>query len=173
MAILDYIIIGVLLISSIIGLTRGLIREAFSLASWIGAFIIAMAFGPEIAERYSHIVGDDRLGQIVSFLAVLVGSLFVASMLQWGLGKLVAGTGLTGTDRVLGLVFGAVRGALVVTVMLMVCQSFFYSAAWWDDSEFKYAFLDFEDEVLTLIDMTGDLLGSDGDVPEDFIPPEA
>lgn len=155
---LDYIIIGIVLLSSIFGYTRGFVREAFALGSWVIAFLFGFWFGPELASAYPDLLGDGQVAQIAAFLIVLVITLIVASMIQWGLGQLINRTGIGGTDRLLGLLFGAARGGLVVTVVLMVGQSFFAHTAWWNESELKYGFLQFEDEVLILLDMASDSL---------------
>ena len=64
---LDYIIIAIVLLSSLVGLARGLIREAFSLASWIAAFLFGIWFGPSVATEFFEYLGDEQFGQIVAF----------------------------------------------------------------------------------------------------------
>ena len=163
---LDYIIIGIVLLSSIFGFSRGLIREAFSLASWVAAFIFGIWFGPTLAAEYSDYLGKEQFGQIVAFLIVIVATLAAASMLQWGLGQIITRTGMSSTDRILGFGFGAARGGLLVTIMLMVSQSLFANTDWWSDSELKYYFLQFEDEVLMLVDAASDSLEDPPPAPE-------
>ena len=155
---LDYIIIGIVLLSSIFGYTRGFVREAFALGSWVIAFLFGFWFGPELASAYPGLLGEGKVAQIAAFLIVLVLTLVAAGLIQWGLSQLVNRTGIGGTDRLLGLLFGAARGGLLVTVVLMVGQSFFAHTAWWNDSELKYGFLEFEDEVLTLLDLASESL---------------
>jgi membrane protein required for colicin V production len=159
---LDYIIIGIVLLSSLFGFSRGLVRESFSLVAWVSAFLFGIWFG-----------------QIAAFLIVIVATLALASMIQWGLGQLVTRTGLSSTDRFLGLLFGAARGGLVVTILLMVSQSLFSNTDWWADSELKYNFLQFEDEVLMLVDIASDSLEDPPPAPElpsinmpDLAPPD-
>ena len=163
---LDYIIIGIVLLSSVFGFSRGLIREAFSLASWVAAFIFGIWFGPTLAAEYSDYLGKEQFGQIVAFLIVIVGTLAAASMLQWGLGQIITRTGMSSTDRFLGFGFGAARGGLLVTIMLMISQSLFVNTDWWADSELKYYFLQFEDEVLMLVDAASDSLEDPPPAPE-------
>lgn len=164
---LDYIIIAIVLLSSLVGLARGLIREAFSLASWIAAFLFGIWFGPSVATEFSEYLGEEQFGQIVAFLIVLIATLAAASMIRWGLGQLVTRSGLSSTDRILGFAFGAVRGGIVVTILLMVSQSMFSDTGWWADSELKYSFLQFEDEVLTVVDIASENL-EDPPAPPDF-----
>ena len=176
---LDYIIIGIVLLSSLFGFSRGLVRESFSLVAWVSAFLFGIWFGPSLAAEYAEYLGEERFGQIAAFLIVIVATLALASMIQWGLGQLVTRTGLSSTDRFLGLLFGAARGGLVVTILLMVSQSLFSNTDWWADSELKYNFLQFEDEVLMLVDIASDSLEDPPPAPElpsinmpDLAPPD-
>ncbi|NCF44186.1 MAG: hypothetical protein GWP70_05115, partial [Proteobacteria bacterium] len=66
----------------------------------------------------------------------------------------------------LGFGFGAARGGLLVTIMLMVSQSLFSNTDWWADSQLKYNFLQFEDEVLMLVDVASDSLEDPPPAPE-------
>jgi|TARA_B110000977_G_scaffold200299_1_gene290259 membrane protein required for colicin V production len=178
MAHLDYVIIGLVVISSIIGLTRGLVKEALSLAIWIGGFIAGIVFGPGLAIEYDEYLGGGQFSQIAAFVIVLFAVLIAGQGLQWASGKVIETTGLSATDRLLGFGFGALRGALLVTVMLMLFQSFFSATLFWEESELKYTFLEFEDEILSGIGRFGDEIDqlqddgqgidySDVSIPED------
>ena len=156
MAHLDYVIIGIVVISSIIGLSRGLVKEAVSLAIWVGGFMAGIVFGPTLAVEYDEYLGGGQLSQIVAFVIVLITVLVSGRGLQWAFGKVIETTGLSATDRLLGFGFGAIRGALLVTVMLMLFQSFFSATSFWEESELKYTFLEFEDEILSGIGRFGD-----------------
>lgn len=156
MAHLDYVIIGMVVISSIIGLSRGLVKEAVSLAVWVGGFIAGIVFGPGLAIEYDEYLGGGQLSQIAAFVILLFAVLIFGRGLQWAFGKVIQTTGLSTTDRILGFGFGAVRGALLVTVMLMLFQSFFSVSSFWEESELKYTFLEFEDEILSGIGRFGD-----------------
>ncbi len=156
MAHLDYVIIGMVVISSIIGLSRGLVKEALSLAIWVGGFIAGMIFGPGVAIEYDEYLGGGQSSQIAAFIIILLVVLISGRGLQWAFGKVIETAGLSATDRLLGVGFGAVRGALLVTVMLMLLQSFFSTSSFWEESELKYTFLEFEDEILSGIGRFGD-----------------
>ncbi len=132
---IDYAIIIVIALSTLISLTRGFVREAFSLAIWIAAFFIASWFYQDLAvyfTRFEDVMVRNGLAAVCLFVVTLI----VGSLVNFLLGKLVAGTGLTGTDRVLGLVFGAIRGVLIVTLVLFMIDSFTALAAsdWWQQS---------------------------------------
>ncbi|MBN8483121.1 MAG: CvpA family protein [Xanthomonadales bacterium] len=117
----DYAIIGVLALSILVGLWRGFIGEVLALACWILAFWVAWMFGPPLAEHFSASISMPSvrvmLAYALCFVAVLVAGAIVGFLMR----KLVDGSGLSGTDRLLGMVFGFVRGAaLVVLIVLMM-----------------------------------------------------
>lgn len=132
----DYAIIIVIALSTLISLTRGFVREAFSLAIWIAAFFVASWFYQDLAVYFTSFT-DSTVRNGLAAVILFVLTLIVGALVNFLLGKLVDGTGLTGTDRVLGLVFGAARGVLIVTLVLFVIDSFTALAAsdWWQQSQ--------------------------------------
>jgi len=114
----DWAIIAVLAISTLMSLRRGFLKEALSLGTWIAAFVVARQFhGPMDQLLETHIV-DSLMRSIAAFAALFVGTLLVGAALGFLLGALINATGLSSTDRVLGMVFGFARGALIVTVVI-------------------------------------------------------
>lgn len=130
----DYCILGVLALSVVIGLWRGLIAEVMALACWAAAFWLAWMFGDKLAANFTSIdVPSVRLllGYGLCFLAVLI----VGALLAFVLRKLIAGSGLSGTDRLFGMLFGLARGVLVVVLaVLMLGFTPFPRDPWWRQS---------------------------------------
>ncbi len=94
----DYVILGIICLSSLVSLLRGFMREAFSLAAWILAFWIGWTFFRDLAEHLVWItVPSVRLGAAFAILFVI--TLILGALVNCLVGPLVDRTGLTGTDR--------------------------------------------------------------------------
>ncbi len=150
MATLDIVILIVILLSALMGLFRGLFREVMSLATWIAAFICALYFAPNVAEELA-IANNPTVALVISFVVVFGATLIVGGIVQWAIAKLVESTGLSGTDRILGFVFGGARGAIVCIVALIALRPFAIDAHWWQASRLQGELLAFEGDVLQLI----------------------
>jgi membrane protein required for colicin V production len=148
---LDIAIAVVVLLSALIGLVRGLIKEILSLASWVVAFILAIYFAPPLAAQFSAEWGAESVRLVIAFAAIFVVALIAGALLQWLIAKVVASTGLSGTDRFLGFLFGSARGLLVCIVVLMGLREVAADASWWQESVLRGELLAFEDDVRELL----------------------
>lgn len=131
----DLVLLAVVLLSILVGFWRGFIKEVFALAVWAFALVVAFQFSGVLAELLvGHIeMPSARTG--LAFTAIFVMVLVIGGLLTWLIGKLVKHTGLSGTDRLFGGVFGAVRG-LVLLLGLVIAAGFTPIPAdpWWQSS---------------------------------------
>lgn len=116
----DWIIVAILVVSVLIGLWRGLVREALSLAVWIAAIAAAIMFGAQVANLYGDWISLPSVRIALGYATVFILVLIVGGLIGWLIGRIVQGTGLGGTDRVLGLGFGLLRGGLLVAALVLV-----------------------------------------------------
>ncbi len=132
---IDYAISGVVLLSSLISVSRGFVKEALSLLIWFGAFFIARSFYPLLAENLHF--QDEMIRNAASIAILFVSTLIVGAAVNNAVGHLVSRTGLSGTDRILGVVFGAVRGVLIVSAVVFFLDAFtqFSDSNAWKQSE--------------------------------------
>lgn len=118
---IDITILGVLGLSVLIGLWRGLVSEVLALVIWIAAFWVAWLLGPTVSEQLHMITvpaGRVAAGYALCFVLVLV----LGALLRFLVQRLLVSTGLSGTDRLLGMVFGLARGVLLVCLLVFLCQ---------------------------------------------------
>ncbi len=116
----DYGILAILAFSMIVSAWRGFIREALSLASWAAALVVAVAFADAGADALASFISAPSIRLTVAFGALFLVTLLLGGLLSYLVGRLSDKTGLTGTDRVVGVVFGLVRGIAIVTVIVLL-----------------------------------------------------
>ena len=134
---LDYAFIAVIIISTLFSLLRGFIKESISLGSWIVAIFIATNFASNLSGFMPESIENPAFRLGLSFIALFVATLILGVMVSILLNQVINKTGLSGVDRALGMVFGLVRGLLIVTVFVMLASLFdeVKSQGFWQDSE--------------------------------------
>jgi len=120
----DWAIVIVLTLSSVISLARGFIKEALSLVIWIVALIVATVFSNRLEVFLINAISTPSLRAIAAFLFVFVAVLLLGALLNFLIGMIVKATGLSGTDRLFGMLFGFVRGALIVMIFLIYVPNY-------------------------------------------------
>lgn len=132
----DWIIVAIIGVSGLISLKRGFVKEALSLVVWIAAFVVAIAFHDRLATLLVDQVSAPSLRAMLAFAILFIATLIIGALINSLLSALVHATGLTGTDRVLGMVFGFARGTLVVLALVVVIPLLVpvHEDAWWQQS---------------------------------------
>jgi len=131
----DIALLTVVGLSTIVGLWRGFVVEVMSLAVWIAAFWLAFAFGDEVATLFEGTVQAASARLFLGYAVLFVSALLVGGLATWLMGKLVKSTGLSGTDRLLGLLFGLLRGvALACVLVLLLGFTPMPQDLWWKES---------------------------------------
>lgn len=143
MTLADWLIVVVVVVSTLISLKRGFVREALSLLSWVAAVLVALLFHARLGLLLEPYIEMSGLRLIAAFALLFIGTLIVGAAVNFLIGELVDLTGLTGTDRALGTVFGLVRGGILVLLVLMAMQPLLKPEqyAWWRDSHLIPHFL--------------------------------
>ena len=132
---IDYTLIGITAISSIIGLFRGLIKEAFSLIVWVSAIWVGLTFSRKLSPFLGDIVSSPSLKISAAFCILFLATLILGALVSYLLSELVKKTGLTGSDRFLGMIFGIVRGLIITSIAVMVAGlTPLPEEPWWKES---------------------------------------
>jgi membrane protein required for colicin V production len=114
---LDIVILAVVGISAIVGLFRGLVREVLSLAAWAGAAWIALTFHAPAKDMVKGIIDDPQWAGILAGAGLFVISLIIFMLIAGYLSCGVKRASMLGpANRTLGLVFGVLRGAVVLAM---------------------------------------------------------
>ncbi len=145
----DWVIVATLTISSLIGLFCGFFKEIFSLVIWIAAVIIANLFSDRLAQFLVHIIATPSLRAMTAFLGIFVAVLLIGAVINYGINFLVKETGMSMTNRFLGMCFGFVRGFFIVMILLIYLPSFIpvKKDSWFQQSQIIPYFLPYEAAV--------------------------
>lgn len=132
---IDFALLGVIALSTIISIVRGFVKEAISLVVWFAALFIASEFYPDVAV-YLTSIQDTLVKNGIAIACLFIATLILGGLLNHAIGQLVKLSGISGTDRLLGALFGALRGVLVCSALLFFADTFTASSRsqWWADS---------------------------------------
>jgi len=156
---IDIAIILIIVLSAVISSIRGFAKEALSLFGWVFAFWVSMSFSSGLALMFTDTIADPILRLIVAFLMLFIASLIVSTILNYFVIQFVQRTGMMGADRSIGIVFGVLRGMLIVTAMVMFSGlTPFPQTPSWDSSFLLYYFEGFAVWLRDL--MPADMAGS-------------
>jgi len=148
----DYGILGILVFSMVLSAWRGFVREAMSLASWIAALAVAVFYADIGAALLVDHVSVPSVRLVISFAVLFLVTLIVGGLLSYLISTLVDKTGLSATDRAVGVIFGLLRGIAIVTVLVLLAGlTPVPEDPWWDQSVLLPRFVDLAVFVRTLM----------------------
>lgn len=131
----DWVIIAILGLSILIGLWRGLIAELLSLVIWVAAFWVAATYGSEVAAQFNHVISLPMARIGLGYAICFFGVLLIGAIVRFATRRLLWSSGLSGIDRLFGMVFGFVRGVLLVTLLVfLVGLTGVTRELWWQHS---------------------------------------
>jgi len=135
MATFDYVVLGIVAISLVLGLWRGVVSELIALAAWVLAFLAALEFGAPAGKLVFTGIADPAIRALAGCVLIFVGVLVLMSLVRLAVRSMVKALGLSLSDRLLGMFFGLARGVLLV--MLLVAAGGMTSAPqqhWWKEA---------------------------------------
>ena len=150
---IDILIVGVFLVSMLIGLWRGLVREVVAIAIWVAAFVLASLYAEKLSTYLPDIIDNtsfalntpeyvNNLRVIVAFVLIVIAVFIIGAVINFILKKLMSVLVLRGTDRMLGLLFGMVRACAIIVALVLGAAAFtaLPSSSTWQQSNFVRPF---------------------------------
>ncbi len=119
----DWFILIVLIASGIIAFARGFTKEFLSLFLWIAAFIAAISLEYLATPKINEFIGNEEISKIISYIVVFVIFIFIGGIVIKFISKLIKWSGASGFDRFLGVLFGLIRGLIVLFVIFLLLPS--------------------------------------------------
>lgn len=131
----DLIIVVIIVVSALISVVRGFVKESISLASWILAGFIGLRYFAPLADLLEPYVESPTIRVGSAFAILFITTLIVGAIVNFMASQAVSKTGLSGTDKSLGVVFGAARGLLIVTMLVLLAGlTPMPTEPWWNES---------------------------------------
>lgn len=134
---LDWLFSGILLISTLVGVFRGMSREIFALAGWIVAFFMSMYFSANVAEMIPLQSVGPMIKTLIAVILIVTICVFISGLLGKIFHSILSTISAGMEDRLLGCLFGFFRGLIVVGFLIYVggATQFIASQVWWKNSE--------------------------------------
>jgi len=133
--VVDLAILFLLAVSAAVGAWRGFVRESLSLVAWILAFWVAFHFLDRAELLFAGYVDELILRRAAAFTALFLGTLLAVSIASAVLYRMFSATGITGTDRTLGGLFGLARGAVIIGALILAAGATpLPDSDWWGES---------------------------------------
>ena len=150
----DVVIAAIFVVSILVGVMRGFIKEALSVTSWIVAIWLGSIFcaeaGDFIAQYFN--IPNQTFRVWAGFTLIFVVTLFLFAFISWVIIKLLVRGPIKATDRILGIASGAARAALIVAAILMVARGVGQEESdWWNNSQYIGKFIPIVDFIEPLI----------------------
>ena len=119
MTIFDYAVLAILVVSILLSMVRGVVRELFSLAGWVVAFMVANSFAAGFAPMLPSSIAGESLRMLLAFAALFLSALLAMALMTMMISALTRTVGLGFADRFFGSLFGFMRGLLVVLLIVL------------------------------------------------------
>jgi membrane protein required for colicin V production len=136
MVTLDYIIIAIVLLTAIVGLVQGFLKQVCSLITWVAAIWLAWAYGPSLTPHLGGVLEQGSYGLWVGRAIIFIIVLVIGSIIGFAVNHFVRMSLFSGLDRMLGMLLGFVQGVVIVAFLLILGQTARMDGEpWWQQSK--------------------------------------
>ena len=119
---LDYFLIGIIVLSAMIGFFRGFLKETFTLLIWFFSLYLAYNYGSEAGKYLINTIQNGSARRTLSFILLFLISFFILSVLTFCVRRIVQLFGMRAVDHMLGFLFGVIRGLILSYGVIVLCQ---------------------------------------------------
>ncbi|WAP66981.1 CvpA family protein [Jiella pelagia] len=116
---LDASLVAIMLVSALLAMVRGFSREVLSIVAWAVAALVAFMFYAELTPYAEQYISSRTVAMAASAAAIFIVTLIIVSFITLRIADFIIDSRIGALDRVLGFVFGAVRGLLLVVVAML------------------------------------------------------
>lgn len=136
MTLVDFGIISIIAILLVLGVVWGFLRVTVMLTTWVAAIIIALNFAPNLsAAVLKPMIDSAALRLAVAMIILFVVTLMLGALVNFLLRQIAGKAGLTGLDRILGLMLGTALGTLIILVAVFFAGlTPIPKYSWWQSS---------------------------------------
>lgn len=119
LTLLDIILLAVMLISGILAMVRGFMREVLSIISWVAAALLTLYAFPRLKPEALKYVSNDLIASGLVIGGVFIGSLLIVSLITIKISDMILDSRIGALDRTMGFLFGLARGLVIVVVAFL------------------------------------------------------
>lgn len=135
---IDYVVVAICVASAAFGFWRGFVKEAIALMTWLVAIVLAWQAAWLVEDSLGEWTAAPELRVWAARAIIFVAVLIVGGLLSWLMRALIRKSGLSGTDRSLGAIFGLARGVLLVGLVAIVIDlADFETESWWSEARLR------------------------------------
>jgi membrane protein required for colicin V production len=139
--IFDWFIIAIIVISMFVAAAQGFLLEVVSLAGLIFGLLLAFWNYRVLAVPFSHVIHSEQVSGALAFLLIALGVMIIVGLLGRLISRMAHLAGLGGLDRLLGAIFGIVRGGVLVVIAIIAIVAFYPHSTWMKGSKLAPWFL--------------------------------
>lgn len=131
----DYVVILIVAYTGFKGIKRGFMKETTSLITWILALILSVEFYKPLSNTFESVISTASTRMILAFIAIFIAVLIVGTLTGALLTKLIKMTGLSLPNRIAGMLFGIVKGFLIIVLLVILAKfTALPKDEWWKKS---------------------------------------
>jgi len=121
---MDFLFTGIILVSIAFAVTKGLVREITSLVALIGGFIFAVIYYPVVAHWFADFTKNESVASLLGFMIIFLSCLLAGAIVSFIINRFLKAASIKWVDRLLGGVFGLLRGWAICSIMVVALVAF-------------------------------------------------